>query len=109
MALASLLFIEMLTDQQPHLALLSLDRARRVDHGQPKFGDHAVILFQNLSLKNRETLFRLVRPAKVHPCFVILQIRSSRHDAIDGDVERCSEKESYGGLHRKRVNVSYPG
>src|ERR1700741_705813 len=101
--------LKVLADQQAHLALLSLNRTRRVDHSQPEFGNHSIVFFQDPSLKDGETFLGLVGPTEVHACFVILQVWSTRNDAIDGDVERCSEKEGDSRFNCKRIDLSDPG
>src|SRR6185503_581143 len=100
--------LKVLADQQTHLALLALDRTRRVDHSQSEFRNHSIVFFQNLSLEDRETLLRLVGPAEVHSCFVVLQVWPTRNDAIHSHVEWRSEEESDCGSYGERVDFSDP-
>src|SRR6185369_1457135 len=100
--------LKVLADQQTHLALLALDRTRRVDYSQPEFRNHSIVFFQNLSLEDGETLLWLVGPTEVHSCFVIFQVWSTRNDAIHGHVEWRSEEEGDRGFHCKRVDISDP-
>src|SRR5687767_530227 len=102
------LLIKMLTDQHAHLALLTFNGPARVYHGQSKLGNHSIVLFENSTLEDLETLFPIVRPAEVQAGFVILQVWSAGDDAIDRDVERRSEKESHCRFDGKRVDVTDP-
>src|SRR6202008_2278377 len=92
-------FLKVLAEQQTHLALLPLNRTRRGDHSQSKFRNHSIVFFQNLSLEDRETLFRLVGPAEGHSCCVVLQVWPTRTDAIHSHVECRSEEESDRGSY----------
>ena len=49
-----------------HLALLRVNRLGGIDYGQAKFAPHSLVLIQDLSLKDFEAVFFVVRPAHVH-------------------------------------------
>src|SRR5688500_5112299 len=98
----------MWTNQHAHLALLSFNRATRVDHRQSKLRNHAIILFEDAALKDFETLFRIIGPTEVHAGLVMLETWSTRNDTIDRDVQRRSEEESDGGFDGERINVTHP-
>src|SRR5918996_2508144 len=98
----------MWTNQHAHLALLSFNRAARVDHRQPKFRNHAIVLFEDAALKDFETVFRIVGPTEVHARLVMLEIWSTRNNTIDRDVQRRSEKKRNRGFDGERINVTHP-
>src|ERR1044072_418684 len=100
--------LEVLADQQAHLALLPFDRTRRVYHSQPEFRNHSIVLFQDLSLEDSETFLWFIGPTEVHSCFVVFQVWSTRNDTVHGHVEWRSEEKSDRGFYCERVDFSNP-
>src|SRR5687768_6334898 len=98
----------MWTNQHAHLALLSFNRATRVDHRQPKLRNHPVVLVENASLKDLKTLFRIIGPPEIQTGLVVFKVRSPGYDTIDRDVEWRAEEECYCRFHCERIDVSHP-
>lgn len=98
----------MLTNQHAHFALLPFDGTACVYHRQSKFRNHAIVLFEDSSLEDLETFFRIVGPAEVQAGFVILEVWSAGNDAIDRDVEWGAEKESHCWFDGEVVDVADP-
>src|SRR5215510_13726728 len=101
-------YLKMLTYQHAHLALLSFNRAACVYDSQAKFLHHAIVFFQDFSLKDRETLFRIVRPTEIHARFIVLEMGTPGYDTIYGNGKWRTKEESDGWFDRERIDVTHP-
>src|SRR6266496_2006033 len=98
----------MLRNQTASFALLLLNGARRIDRSQPKFIQHSIVLFEDLSLKGLKAFFRIIGPSHVQSRLIVFEVRPGRNNSINSHFKRGPEEESLGRFHCEGVYLAHP-
>src|SRR6266576_7154996 len=98
----------MLGNYLPHFALLSFDRASRINYSQTILIYHAIIFLENPALKDSETFLWIIRPTHIQTGFVIFETRSSGNNPVYCDVEGRTKEKRNRRPHCKRVDFANP-
>src|SRR6185369_12937105 len=93
----------------PDGLLLSFNGSRAINFDEAESFLHGQILFVDFSLENTETLVRIGRQPQIHPCFMVLELRSPSEDSAKCNLQGCIEKEGDVRVAGKAVEIVQPG
>src|SRR5271157_4151600 len=91
-----------------HVGLLFFNGKRGVDRREVEFRDHALVLFQNLALKNVKALLRVFMQPQIHAGLIELYAAPPHQDALHGNLEGDAKIECGRGLDGEAVKLPNP-
>src|SRR6185369_12401610 len=93
----------------PDGLLLGFNGSRAINFDEAESFLHGQILFVDFFLENTETLVRISRQPQIHPCFMVLELRSSSEDSAKCNLQGCIEKEGDVRMAGKAIEIVQPG